>query len=115
MGIEGNYKQIGNETLKELHKSLKNDNKIDKKEFENIKLSVMADKNKTKGEIELLNRIEDCLNKNLDINSSEFDPKGNFINFDLKISKNSIIVYKYQIVRKKISNRKYQQKLYVTS
>lgn len=90
MGIEGNYKQIGNETLKELHKSLKGDNKIDKKEFENIKLSVVADKNKTKGEIELLNRIEDCLNKNLDINSSEFAPKGNSINFDLKISKNSI-------------------------
>ena len=90
MGLEGNYRQIGNETLKEIYNSLKNDNKIDKKEFDKIKLAVMADGNKTKGEIDLLNKIEDSLNKNEKIKTSDFEPKGNSINFDLKISKNNI-------------------------
>ncbi len=92
MAIDGNFKQIGYETLKQLSLALKNDQKIDKSEFEKIKLSTMADGNKTKGEIDLLNKIEDSLNKKININASDFEPKNKSLNFDLKIGKKNVLV-----------------------
>lgn len=108
MAIDGNFKQIGYETLKQLSLALKNDQKIDKSEFEKIKSATITDGNKTKGEIDLLNKIEDSLNKKININASDFEPQNKSLNFDLKISKKNVLIIesKEENFNEKISTEK---------